>query len=85
MAQQVSLQDLKRHLARWIGLAAAGETIEVTRYRRPIARLGPADVGGLHVGAEVGRWQLRPLPGLRGGTRALEILEEDRGAESEER
>jgi prevent-host-death family protein len=48
IASQVSVRDLKTHLAAWLARAQAGEVVEVTSHRKPIARITavkPADAG----------------------------------------
>jgi prevent-host-death family protein len=39
VASQVSVRDLKTHLSEWLGRVQAGEVVEVTSHRRPIARI----------------------------------------------
>ncbi|MEB3194624.1 MAG: type II toxin-antitoxin system prevent-host-death family antitoxin, partial [Cyanobacteriota bacterium] len=39
VARQVSVRDLKTHLSEWLGRVQAGEVVEVTSYRKPIARI----------------------------------------------
>jgi prevent-host-death family protein len=39
VASQVSVRDLKTHLSEWLGRVQAGEVVEVTSHRKPIARL----------------------------------------------
>ena len=39
VASQVSVRDLKTHLSQWLARAQAGEVVEVTSHRRPIARI----------------------------------------------
>jgi prevent-host-death family protein len=39
VASQVSVRDLKTHLSEWLTRAQAGEVVEVTSHRRPIARI----------------------------------------------
>lgn len=39
VASQVSVRDLKTHLSEWLARAQAGEVVEVTSHRRPIARI----------------------------------------------
>jgi prevent-host-death family protein len=36
---QVAVRDLKTHLSQWLARARAGEVVEITSHRRPIARL----------------------------------------------
>ena len=38
VASQVSVRDLKTHLSEWLAHAQAGEVVEVTSHRKPIAR-----------------------------------------------
>jgi prevent-host-death family protein len=39
VASRVSVRDLKTHLSQWLARAQAGEVVEVTSHRRPIARI----------------------------------------------
>jgi prevent-host-death family protein len=39
VASQVSVRELKTHLSAWLARAQAGEVVEVTSHRRPIARI----------------------------------------------
>jgi prevent-host-death family protein len=39
VAKQVSVRDLKTHLSSWLARAEAGEVLEVTSHRKPIARI----------------------------------------------
>jgi prevent-host-death family protein len=39
VACQVSVRDLKTHLSEWLGRVQAGEVVEVTSHRKPIARI----------------------------------------------
>jgi len=46
VASQVSVRDLKTHLSEWLGRVQAGEEVEITSHRKPIARITavkPAD------------------------------------------
>ena len=74
----VSVYELKRHLSSFIDQAASGARILITKHRRPVAALSPADVEHLHVGPKFGRAALKPL--LRAPTQGkyLEVLDEDR-------
>jgi prevent-host-death family protein len=36
---QVTVRDLKTHLSAWLSRARAGEVVEVTSHRQPIARI----------------------------------------------
>ena len=40
---QVSTAELKSRLGRYLGMVRAGATIDVTSYRRSVAKLVPAD------------------------------------------
>ena len=39
VTSQVSVRDLKSHLSEWLGRVQAGEEVEVTSHRKPIARI----------------------------------------------
>ena len=39
VASQVSVRNLKTHLSEWLGRVKAGEVVEVTSHRKPIARI----------------------------------------------
>jgi len=39
VASRVSVRDLKTHLSEWLGRVQAGEVVEVTSHRKPIARI----------------------------------------------
>jgi prevent-host-death family protein len=39
VVSQVSVRDLKTHLSEWLARAQSGEVVEVTSYRKPIARI----------------------------------------------
>ena len=48
VACQVSVRDLKTHLSEWLARVQAGEVVEVTSHRKPIARITavkPPDAG----------------------------------------
>ena len=74
----VSIEELKRRLASLLAAVAGGERILITRHRRPVASLSPADLEHVHVGALAGQASLKPI--LRAATRGayLEVLVEDR-------
>ena len=93
VARQVSVRDLKTHLSEWLARAQAGEVVEVTSHRKPIARITavkPADSGitsPLQKAIDVGliSWNgekpnLPPPVKLRGQVKLLsDIVIEDRG------
>jgi prevent-host-death family protein len=76
--KQVSIQELKRHLSALLAEAAAGETVVVTRHRRPVAQLTSADLDHLRPGARHGRGKLVPLLKGATGERYLDVLADDR-------
>ena len=61
MSSRVSVRELQQNLKRVMARVERGETVEVTRHRRPVARLGPA---GLR--RAVSQW-----PDLEARTRAV--------------
>jgi len=93
VASQVSVRDLKTHLSEWLGRVQAGEEVEVTSHRKPIARITavkPADSGisspmQKAIDAGVISWNgqkpnLPPPVKLRGQGKLLsDIVIEDRG------
>jgi prevent-host-death family protein len=93
VASQVSVRDLKTHLSEWLGRVQAGEVVEVTSHRKPIARITavkPADSGitsPLQKAIDAGliSWSgqkpvFPPPVKLRGqGKLVSEIVMEDRG------
>ena len=93
VARQVSVRDLKTHLSEWLARAQAGEVVEVTSHRKPIARITavkPAEsaiTSPLQKAIDVGliSWNgekpnLPPPVKLRGQVKLLsEIVIEDRG------
>ena len=93
VARQVSVRDLKTHLSEWLARAQAGEVVEVTSHRKPIARITavkPANSGitsPLQKAIDAGliSWNgekpnLPPPVKLRGQRKLLsDIVIEDRG------
>ncbi len=93
VASQVSVRDLKTHLSEWLGRVKAGEVVEVTSHRKPIARItavNPAEStisSPLQKAIDAGliSWNgqkpnLPPPVKLRGKGKLLsEIVIEDRG------
>jgi len=87
------VRDLKTHLSEWLGRVQAGEVVEVTSHRRPIARLtaikqpDPSTAHPLQKAIDAGivSWNgqklvLPPPVKLRGQGRLVsEIVLEDRG------
>ena len=93
VASQVSVRDLKTHLSEWLARAQAGEVVEVTSHRRPIARITafhPAETTSTHPLQQAmdvgliswnGQKPVFPPPiKLKGnGTLISEIVIQDRG------
>lgn len=76
----VSVRELQQNLKRVMARVERGEVVEVTRHRRPVARLGPVKASGPH----------SPWPDLDARARAVfgdriitpggaEVIIEDRG------
>ena len=57
----VSVRELQQNLKRVIARVERGETVEVTRRRKPVARLAPADASG----------PVSPWPDLKARRRAV--------------
>lgn len=93
VASRVSVRDLKTHLSEWLARAQAGEVVEVTSHRKPIARITavkpakPTATNPLQKAIDAGliSWNgekpnLPPPVKLRGKGKLLsEIVIEDRG------
>ena len=93
VASQVSVRDLKTHLSEWLGRVQAGEVVEVTSHRKPIARITavrqtePVSNNPLQKAIDAGivSWNgqkpnLPPPVKLRGQGKLLsDIVIEDRG------
>jgi prevent-host-death family protein len=93
VASQVSVRDLKTHLSEWLGRVQAGEVVEVTSHRKPIARITgirqpeSTDANPLQKAIDAGivSWngqkpEFPPRVKLRGqGKLVSEIVMEDRG------
>ena len=93
VASQVSVRDLKTHLSQWLGRVQAGEVVEVTSHRKPIARITavkpaePTSTNPLQKAIDAGliSWSgqkpvFPPPVKLRGqGKLVSEIVMEDRG------
>jgi prevent-host-death family protein len=93
VASQVSVRELKTHLSEWLARAQAGEVVEVTSHRKPIARITaikpaePTSTNPLQKAIDAGliSWSgqkpnLPPPVKLRGQGKLLsDIVIEDRG------
>ena len=78
----ISTQTLRQTLSEVLRRVARGEWITLLRHGRPVARLGPPDQPGLHVGARYGG-DVRIEPAGRQLTKGayLWVLADDRGRE----
>jgi prevent-host-death family protein len=93
VASQVSVRELKTHLSEWLARAQAGEVVEITSHRKPIARITavkpaePTSTNPLQKAIDAGliSWSgqkpnLPPPVKLRGQGKLLsDIVIEDRG------
>jgi prevent-host-death family protein len=77
--KKVSIQDLKPQLSSLLAEVETGVTFEITRHGKPVARLGPVDPPYVHRGSLLGTRDWPPAVTTGLGTRALEVLLEDRG------
>lgn len=78
----ISTQTLKQTLAEVLRRVAKGEWITVLRHGRAVARLGPADEPGLHVGARFGsEVEIEPLGRSLTKGAYLKVLAADRGGD----
>ena len=57
VAAQVSVRDLKTHLSAWLSRAQAGDVVEVTSHRKPIARITAVEPEGCGVSSPLQRAQ----------------------------
>ncbi|MBE7437980.1 MAG: type II toxin-antitoxin system prevent-host-death family antitoxin [Spirochaetales bacterium] len=74
----VPLKELKANLAMYAEEAAAGETIEITRYNRPYVRLITASSDGLRRGSRLGMAELKSAGKAASQGAYLEVLLKDR-------
>lgn len=76
--KQVSIGELKRGLSHFLAQAQAGERYLILRHRRVIATLGPGQESGTRRGARFGAPRLTPAFKSDLGSRARELLDDDR-------
>ena len=77
--KEISLQELKRQLSHWIDLARSGETIVITKHKKPVAKLTTAVQPGRHVGKHYGKGHgLKRLFNNATNGEYLRVLLEDR-------
>jgi prevent-host-death family protein len=74
----VSIDELKRNLSSFVDQAAGGARILITKHRRPVASLSPADLEHVRVGMRFGRGTLKPLLKAPTQGKYLEVLGADR-------
>ena len=68
---QVSVRDLKAHLSAWLSRAQAGDVVEVTSHRKPIARITAVEPDGRGVSSPLQRAQDAGLVSWNGRKPAL--------------
>ena len=76
--KQVTIQELKSQLSALINEAAAGARILITKHRRPVACLTPAEDEHVRRGRRFGKGSLKPLLKKGTGGRYLQVLADDR-------
>lgn len=80
--RQISIQALRQGLSRIVALAERGESILITRHKRGVTRLDPANPPSVHVGKRFGKSRLVPLLD-RKGKEVLNGLRDDRRSSRE--
>jgi antitoxin (DNA-binding transcriptional repressor) of toxin-antitoxin stability system len=78
--KRVTMNELKQDLASYIGEAAEGMDILITRHNKPIAKLSRPGMERLRQGARFGNANLKPAVKRKTEGRYLEILQDDRNA-----
>lgn len=76
--KEISMQEFKRQLSHWIDLARTGETIVVTKHRKPVAKLTAAIPPGVHRGKNFGKGHPTRLFENATNGEFLKVLLEDR-------
>jgi len=76
--KQVTIQELKGHLSALISEAAAGARILITKHKKAVAYLAPAEDEHVHRGRRFGKGSLKPLLKKGTGGRYLQVLADDR-------
>lgn len=72
------MHELKQNLSALAGLAARGETVEITKHNKPYVRLVPAAAVGLHIGQQAGKRSIRTAVKKNTGGAFLKVLAADR-------
>lgn len=83
--KSVSIQDLKRHLSGYLERAAGGESIVVTRHRKPVAMVAPVAPNQVWFGPRFGKVELGPVLETPLSESARRLLADDRRDSVEER
>ncbi len=73
------LHELKVKLSSLLSKVAAGESICVTRYRKPYVYISPGETVGLHIGSRVGESELDVREHTATNEAWFDTLQEDRG------
>jgi antitoxin (DNA-binding transcriptional repressor) of toxin-antitoxin stability system len=76
--KKVSMHNLKQELASYVGEAADGAEIMITRHNKPIARLSHPGSEHVHQGARFGKANLKPAVRVKTAGRYLQMLQDDR-------
>lgn len=61
--KELSVQELKANLSRWLAAVARGEVFVITRHKRPIAQIAPAQPPDVRTGRLFGKANLTRLAG----------------------
>ncbi|MFY9343467.1 MAG: type II toxin-antitoxin system prevent-host-death family antitoxin [Planctomycetota bacterium] len=78
----ITIQELRRSLAAVLKRVHQGEWITVLRRGKPVARLGPPEEHGLHVGKLCGTgYRIEPVGHRLTKGAYLSVLLDDRGGE----
>lgn len=74
----VSIQALKSGFAAWAGMAAGGQTVQITKHNRPYLLLTGCRNAAVHQGSRAGTGELRSA--LKGPTHGKwrQVLDDDR-------
>ncbi|MHC4548071.1 MAG: type II toxin-antitoxin system Phd/YefM family antitoxin [Planctomycetota bacterium] len=75
--KRIPLHVLKQHLSALVAEAEGGTSFLITRHKRIVAQLMPADAH-LHVGSRLGKGKLKPLLRSRTKGRYLDVIADDR-------
>jgi len=76
-SKKIPIHELKASLSEFVAQAESGVPLLITRHRRVVAQLGPADAH-VHVGARCGTGALAPLLTNKTKGRYLDVVADDR-------